>query len=144
MVSEYLMNLKGVFKKAKVECFPKSRFWDHAIDLKEGFKPWDCKVYPLFAREQAALDEFLAENLRKGYIHQSQSPMASPFFFVAKKDGTLWPCQDYWYLNEGTVKNVYPLPLITELTDKLRGANIFTKIDLRSGYNNVQVKDRDQ
>ena len=70
--------------------------------------------------------------------------MASSFFFVAKKDGTLRPCQDYWYLNKGTVKNIYPLLLITELTDKLWRANIFTKIDLRSEYNNVWVKDGDQ
>ena len=83
MVPEYLMDLKGVFKKAKAECFPESWSWDHAIDLKEGFKPQDCKVYPLSPREQTALDKFLNENLYKEYICQSQSSMASPFFFVA-------------------------------------------------------------
>ena len=119
MIPEYLMDLKGVFKKAKAKCFPESQSWNHAIDLKERFKPRDCKVYLLSPREQTALDEFLDENLHKEYICQSQSPMASPFFFVAKKDRTLQPCQDYRYLNEGTVKNVYPLLLITELTDKL-------------------------
>ncbi|GBE80874.1 hypothetical protein SCP_0305940 [Sparassis crispa] len=70
--------------------------------------------------------------------------MASPFFFVGKKDGSLRPCQDYRYLNEGTIKNAYPLPLITELLDKLKGARYFTKMDLRSGYNNVWIKDGDQ
>lgn len=70
--------------------------------------------------------------------------MASPFFFVGKKDGTLRPCQDYRYLNEGTVKNAYPLPLIADLVDKLKGSSIFTKLDLRSGYNNVRIKDGDQ
>ncbi len=70
--------------------------------------------------------------------------MASPFFFVGKKDGKLRPCQDYRYLNEGTVKNMYPLPLISELLDKLKGAKYFTKMDLRWGYNNIQIKDGDQ
>ena len=95
-------------------------------------------------KEQMALDEFLEENLRKGYIRPSKSPMASPFFFVGKKDGSLRPCQDYRYLNEGTVKNAYPLPLVSELVDKLKGAKVFSKLDLRSGYNNVRIKDSDQ
>lgn len=70
--------------------------------------------------------------------------MASPFFFVGKKDGSLRPRQDYRYLNEGTIKNAYPLPLIAELVDQLQGSQIFTKLDLRSGYNNVRIKDGDQ
>jgi Reverse transcriptase (RNA-dependent DNA polymerase) len=71
--------------------------------------------------------------------------MVSPFFFVAKKDSeTLQPCQDYWYLNEGTVKNAYPLPLIRDLMDKLQGAQWFTKMDIRWGYHNIRIKDRDQ
>ena len=70
--------------------------------------------------------------------------MASPFFFVDKKDGKLRPCQDYQYLNEHTVKNAYPLPLITKLLDKLKGAKRFTKLDVRWGYNNVQIRDGEQ
>uniref|UniRef100_A0A0W0FWU4 Reverse transcriptase-rnase h-integrase n=1 Tax=Moniliophthora roreri TaxID=221103 RepID=A0A0W0FWU4_MONRR len=71
--------------------------------------------------------------------------MASPFFFVAKKEkGALRPTQDYRELNKGTVKNTYPLPLILELLDKLKGAMVFTKLDLRNGYNNVRIKDGDQ
>jgi hypothetical protein len=79
-------------------------------------------MYNLTPQEQIELDKFLKENLDKGYIRPSQSPMASPFFFVDKKDGKLRPCQDYRYLNEHTVKNAYPLPLITELLDKLKVA----------------------
>jgi hypothetical protein len=60
--------------------------------------------------------------------------MASPFFFVKKKDGKLRPFQDYRRLNEGTVKNTYPLPLISELVDQLKGAKYFTKLDVRWGY----------
>src|SRR5271170_3219221 len=70
--------------------------------------------------------------------------MASPFFFVNKKDGKLRPCQDYRKLNEGTIKNAYPLPLISELIDKLKGAKYFTKLDVQWGYNNVRIKDGDQ
>ena len=72
------------------------------------------------------------------------SPMASPFFFVKKKDGKLRPCQDYRYLNEWTIKNAYPLPLILELTDKIKDAKFFTKLDVCWGYNNVRIRDRDQ
>lgn len=135
---------KDVFEKKAAERFPESRPYDHAIDLKPDFIPRDCKVYPLSPLEQEKMDEFLNENLRKGYIRPSKSPMASPFFFVGKKDGSLRPCQDYRYLNEGTVKNTYPLPLIAELVDQLKGSSIFTKLDLRSGYNNVRIKDGDQ
>ena len=75
---------------------PDPRSWDHAIDLKPDFVTKDCKVYPLSPSEQKKLDEFLEENLSKGYIRPSKSPMASPFFFVSKKDSdTLRPCQDY-------------------------------------------------
>ena len=69
--------------------------------------------------------------------------MVSPFFYVKKKDGKLRPCQDYRYLNEWTIKNTYPLPLISELMDKLAGAKYFTKLDVRWGYN-IRIKDRDQ
>ena len=64
--------------------------------------------------------------------------------FVRKKDGSLRPVQDYRYLNDGTVKNVYPLPLISDLFDKLKEAKYFSKLDVRAGYNNVRIKEGDQ
>ncbi|KAI5116003.1 hypothetical protein M0805_003346 [Coniferiporia weirii] len=70
--------------------------------------------------------------------------MASPFFFVGKKDNELRACQDYRALNEGTIKNAYPLLLISKLMDKLKGAKYFTKLDLHSGYNNIRIKNGDQ
>lgn len=95
--------------------------------------------------EQERLDEFLEENLRKGYIRQSKSPQALPFFFISKKDSTkLRPTQDYRKLNDGTIKNSYPLPLVSNLLDKLKGAKYFTKLDLRWGYNNVRIKEGDE
>jgi hypothetical protein len=105
--------------------------------MKEGFEPKSFKAYNLTPEEQIELDKFLKENLKKGYIKPSQSPMASLFFFVRKKDGKLCSCQDYQYLNEWTVKNAYPLPLISEIMDKIKGAKYFTKLDVRWGYNNV-------
>ena len=104
----------------------------------------NCKVYPLSSEEQKELDAFLEENLRSGRIRSSKSPMASPFFFVKKKDGKLRPVQDYRKLNEFTVKNRYPLPLISELIDKLKSAKYFTKLDVRWGYNNVRIKEGDK
>ena len=137
---EYL----DVFDEDKADQFPSSRPWDHKIELKEGFQPKSFKSYNLTPEEQTELDKFLKDNLEKEYIWLSQSLMASPFFFVKKKDGKLRPCQDYQYLNEWTIKNAYPLPLILELTDKIKDAKFFTKLDVHWGYNNVRIKDGDQ
>lgn len=144
LVPTDLMGFKFVFEKKASERLPERKPWDHAIDLKEGAVPRPCKVYPLNPVEQQALDEFLKEQLAKGYIRPSKSPMASPFFFVKKKDGALRPVQDYRYLNSITIKNQYPLPLIPELLDKLKGAKIFSKMDIRWGYNNVRIKEGDE
>ncbi len=81
--------------------------------------------------------------MESGRIRASKSPFASPFF-IKKKDGTLRPVQDYHKLNEMTIKNQYPLPLISELIDKLHGAKYFTKLDVRWGYNNVRIREGDK
>ena len=70
--------------------------------------------------------------------------MASPFFFVSKKDRKLQPCQDYRYFNDWTIKNPYPLPLISDIMDKLKGAKYFTKMDIHWGYNNIQIQKGDE
>jgi hypothetical protein len=81
------------------------------------------------------------EMLYKGYIHPSVSPWGAPTLFVKKKDGTLRLCIDYIKLNKITIKNKYPFPRIDDLFDQLRGATIFSNIDLKSGYLQVQIKD---
>ena len=104
----------------------------------------DCKIYPLNPQEQKELDKFLKEQLETGRIRSSKSPMASPFFFVKKKDGKLRLVQDYRKLNEMMIKNRYPLPLISELIDQLTRAKYFSKMDVRWGYNNIPIKDGDE
>lgn len=98
----------------------------------------------LFAYNEWETENFLDENLASGKIHLSNSPQGSPFFFIKKKNGGLCPCQDYQYVNEHTICNTYPLPLISDLVDKLRDAKIFTKFDVRWRYNNVQITDGHQ
>jgi hypothetical protein len=118
--------------------FPPSRPWDHAIDFKPNAPDaLLCKVYPMTQEEDKGLLKFLREQEAKGYIRPSISPYASPFFFIQKKDGKLRPVQDYRRINDITISNQYPLPLITELLTDLSGARIFTKLDVRDGYNNI-------
>ena len=124
---EYL----DVFRE-EVERFPGSQSWDHAINMKPGFEPRSFKSYNLTPEECEQQEEFIRENLKKGYIRPLKSPMASPFFFVSKKDGQLRPTQDYRYLNQWTIKNAHPLPLISDIMDKIKasGAKYFTKFDI--------------
>jgi hypothetical protein len=129
---------KRLFSDEAADRFPPSREWDHAIDLKPGAPDaMDCKVYPMTRDEDTALEKFLDEMVGKGYIRPSKSPYASPFFFVKKKDGKLRPVQDYRRLNSHMVRNQYPLPLIAQLISDLSGAHIFSKVDVRQGYNNI-------
>ena len=85
----------------------------------------------------------LREMMDKGYIWPSVSPWGAPVLFVKKKDDTLRLCIDYRQLNKVTIKNKYPLPMINDLFDQLGGVSIFSKIDLRSGYHQVQIKGED-
>jgi hypothetical protein len=125
--------------------FPPSRPWDHAIDFKPNAPDaLPCKVYPMTQDEDKSLLKFLQEQEAKGYIRPSISPYASPFFFIQKKDGKLRPVQDYWHINDITISNQYPLPLITDLLTDLSGAKIFTKLDVKDGYNNIRIKEGDE
>src|SRR5712692_7342051 len=119
--------------------------YDHAINLKEGMDASNnCKIYLLNLEEQIVLDVFLEDMLKRGYIRPSKSPFTSPFLFVKKKDGKLHPVQDYQCLNMVTVKDQYPLPLIPDVTNKLKDTQIFTKFDVQWGYNNIQIKEGDE
>jgi hypothetical protein len=135
---------QGVFEKKNMEELPPPRSFDHGIDLDADFVPKVAKVYPLNPKEHEACRNFVDEHLATGKIQPSKSPQASPFFFVPKKDGSVRPYQDYRYVNSHTVKNAYPLPLISDLVDRLQGSHIFTKMDIRWGYNNVLIRPKDR
>ncbi|XP_019159655.1 PREDICTED: uncharacterized protein LOC109156252 [Ipomoea nil] len=94
-------------------------------------------------KEMHELKEQLQDLLDKGYIHPSTSPWGAPVLFVKKKDGSMRLCIDYRELNQVTVKNKYSLPQIDDLFDQLKGAGMFSKIDLRSGYHQLKVADKD-
>jgi len=115
------------------------------VPLTKGTKlPKLAKVYPLSLAERNSLDTWIDEELRKGYIHPSTNPIAAPFFFVKKHDGSLRSIMDYKALNAITIKNRYPIPRIANLIESLSKASIFTKIDLRWGYNNVHIREEDE
>ena len=133
-----------VFGKKQSERMPTRKLWDHAIDVKEGFMPRKGKVYPLLREEREEVREFVKEQLRKGYIRPSKSPQTVLVFFVGKKDGKKRIVQDYCYLNEWMIKNNYPLPLISDVLEKIGTKKLFTKMDLRWGYNNVRIKEGDK
>ncbi|KAJ8488756.1 hypothetical protein ONZ51_g3361 [Trametes cubensis] len=114
ILPDFVKDYQQVFEKKASSRFPPSRPWDHAIEFKKDFDhhtkgSWR-KIYPLTYTEHIELDKFIAENLEKDYIQKFKSPLASPFFFVTKKDGSLRPVQNYRALNERTIKNAYPLP----------------------------------
>jgi hypothetical protein len=135
---------QGVFEKQNMEELPPSCSFDHGIDLDADFVPKVAKVYPLNPKEHEACLSFVDEHLATGKIQPSKSPQASLFFFVPKKDGSVRLCQDYRYVNSHTIKNTYPLPLISDLVNRLRGSRIFTKMDIRWGYNNVLIRPEDR
>ena len=143
-VPEHYHDYRDVFEDSAFETLPERRPYDHAIELLPDAKPYCGKIYPMPRAHQEALDEFLDENLRTGRIRPSKSPWGAPFFFVKKKDGKLRPVQDYRKLNAMTKKNKYPLPLMSELFDKLKGAKYYTKLDVRWGYNNIRMKHGDE
>jgi hypothetical protein len=115
-VPEEYQEFSKVFSEQESEQLPEHKPYNHWIDLKPNAPETLCaKVYPMPVNKQAELDQFLAENLWKGYIVPSKSPMSSPVFFIKKKDGKLWLIQDYRKLNDITVKNCYPLPLALDI-----------------------------
>jgi len=130
-----------VFGKIESERMLMRKVWDHAIDLKETFKPWKGRIYPLSKNKREEVQNFVEDQLRKRYIRPSKSPQMLPVFFVGKKDRSKQMVMDYRNLNDQTVKNNYSLPLITDLINNMGSKKVFTKMDLRWGFNNVRIKE---
>src|SRR5882757_9243112 len=130
-----------VFSESAAQRFPSPRIWDHTIELKpDAPMTIPGKIYSLTIAEQEELLKFVKEHVAKGYIRPSKSPYAAPFFFIKKKDSKLRPVQDYRRLNQWTIRNTYPLPLIPQLINKARSRALFTKFNIRWGYNNVRIQ----
>jgi len=144
MVPKRFLKWRKVFGKVELERMPTRKIWDHVIDLKEMFKPQKRRIYPLSKNKREEVQNFVNDQLRKEYIRLSKSPQMSSVFFVGKKNGSKRMVMDYCNLNDQTVKNKYPLPLITDLIDNMGSKQVFTKIDLWWGFNNIRIKEGDE
>ncbi|KAL4368219.1 hypothetical protein GQ457_05G024210 [Hibiscus cannabinus] len=122
---------------------PPNREVKFGIDVLPGTEPVSMAPYRMSPKKLRELKAQLQELLYRGFIRPSVSPWGAPVFFVKKKDGLMRLCIDYRQLNKVTIKNKYPLPRIDDLFDQLKGAAVFSKIDLRSGYYQLRVKEED-
>ncbi|GJU74570.1 hypothetical protein Tco_1265975 [Tanacetum coccineum] len=147
----YRRFIKGFSKIAKpmtelpeeLPGLPPTRQVEFHIELIPGAAPVARAPYRLAPAEMKELAEQLKELSDKGFIRPSSSPWGAPILFVKKKDGSFRMCIDYRELNKLTVKNRYPLPRIDDLFDQLQGSSIYSKIDLRSGYHQLRVREED-
>ena len=112
--------------------------------MKKRFVPRKGKVYLLSREEQKEVCKFIMKQLRKGYIRLLKLPQTTSVFFVGKKNKKKQMVQDYRYLNEWTVKNNYPLSLISDIVENIGTKKVFMKMNLQWGYNNVQIKEGDE
>ncbi|GKA59197.1 putative reverse transcriptase domain-containing protein [Tanacetum coccineum] len=122
---------------------PPPRQVEFRIELVPGAAPVARAPYRLAPSELKELSDQLKELLEKGFIRPSSSPWGAPVLFVKKKDGSFRMCIDYRELNKLTVKNRYPLPRIDDLFDQLQGSSVYSKIDLRSGYHQLRIREED-
>ncbi|KAH9290915.1 hypothetical protein KI387_035032, partial [Taxus chinensis] len=137
-----LRDFRDVFPE-ELPGLPPKREFDFAIEIKPGTEPISKAPYRMTTIELVELKAQLQELLTKGLIRPSVSPWGVPVIFVKKKDGTLRLCIDYRMLNKATIKNRYPLPRIDDLFDQMRGASVYSKIDLRLGYHQLRIKEED-
>jgi hypothetical protein len=123
---------------------PPHRDCDHHIPLLPGAKPVNVKPYRYSPQQKTEIEKQVQDMLAAGLIQHSTSPFASPVILVKKKDGTWRFCIDYRGLNNITVKNKYPMPIVDELWDELSGSQWFTKLDLRAGYHQIRLVPTDE
>ncbi len=141
-VPEEYVDLKEVFSKSRAASLPPHRPYDCAIELVPGMSLPKGRLYSLSVPEREAMEKYISDSLTAGIIRPS-SPAGAGFFFIAK-DGSLRPCIDYRGLNNITVKNTYPLPLMSSAFERLQGASVFTKLDLRNAYHLVRIREGDE
>jgi len=119
---------------------PPDRDIEFRIDLLPGTAPISTRPYRMDVKNLSELKKQIEELLAKGFIRPSSSPWGAPVIFVDKKDGTRRMCVDYRALNDITIKNKYPLPMIEDFFDQMRGAKVFSKIELRSSYHQLKIR----
>ena len=142
---EYIQPFTHLFNKKKFEKLPERCEWDHEINLMDKApKELNAKAYTMTLKEEEALNQWLDEQLKAGLIVESKSRYATPCFYILKKDSSLRLVQNYRKLNQVTIKDKMPLPLIGEVINKLKEAKYFNKLDLIWGYNNVRIKEGDE
>ena len=142
-IQALLKEFQDVFPEELPPELPPKRDIDHRIDLEPGNRPPWRPIYRTSPLEQDAMRKELDKLLKNGSIEPSKSPYGAPVIFIKKKTGDLRMCIDYRALNKITIKNRFPIPLIDDLVDRLHSAKVFTKIDLRSGYNQVRIHEDD-
>src|SRR5271169_3060821 len=139
-IPEEYKDLAEVFSKEKAHELPPNRGpLDHHIPLEKDSKPTFGPIYNLSELELTVLKKYIDEHLTKGFIRRSTSPFGAPVLFVKKPNGDLRLCIDYRALNKITIKNRHPLPLITEIFDRVKGAKYFTKLDVLEAYNRLRI-----
>lgn len=131
-------------KESDDEALPAHQPWDHEIKIQEGKQPRKEPLRPVTAQRAEQIREYVDEGLRKGHIRESDSPAGYPLHIVTKPGKKDRVCVDYRGLNEITVKNSYPLPLIHELQDRLQGAQWFTAFDIPGAYNRIRIKEGEE
>jgi hypothetical protein len=134
----------SVFSEEEIRKLPEHTKYDHEINLIPGTTAPFGPIYPLSEKELLALREYLKPNLEAGKVRRSSSSAGAPIIFVPKKDGSLRLCVDYRGLNKVTIKDRTPLPLMTELRERLAKAKWFTLLDLKNGYNLIRIKEGDE
>ena len=130
LVLEHFHKWIWIFSKKASEQMSTRKLWNHTIGIKKRFVLRKEKMYPLLREEREEVYEFITEQLRKGYIRSLKLSQMVPVFFVRKKDSKKRIVQDYWYLNEWTIKNNYSLSLILDIVENIGTKKVFIKIDL--------------
>ena len=140
--AKVIIEQSDVFPEELQDELPPKRNVDHRIIIEPGQAPPARAPYRMSAKELEELKKQLDELLEKGLIRPSQSPYGAPVLFV-KKTGEMRLCVDYRALNKITIKNKYPLPRVEDFIDQLRGAKVFSKVDLRSGSHQIRIDKND-
>ncbi len=141
LLPKELHDYQHVFDPKEADRLPPHRRYDHDIRLLPGKDLPFGPLYSMSRDELQTLRKWLDENLAKGWIRPSSSPTASPILFVKKADGSLRLCMDFRALNNVSIKDRYPLPLVKETLNNLKGMKWFTKIDIISAFNNIRIKE---